>query len=236
MDKARNWLGLLAAGMAIGSLAQAEIPSGNVITACYLKNGGTLRVVDATTATCSSKETMLTWNVQGPTGAQGTQGLQGPIGLTGPAGPTGPSGPMGLAGATGPAGPAGTSKAYFKRIEGVLLSTTTEDEKVVGLSVPAGVYYVTAMGTVMSANTYPAEGQCWLREETTGANFGSSGVGVGPSNSFTDTQASIAIASTLTLQNATTVNLSCKCSNQGSPSWIGDVTITAIKIDSVIPQ
>jgi hypothetical protein len=88
------------------STAHAVIPTNGVITGCYLRSGGTLRVIDPTVTTCSAKETMLTWNVQGPAGPQGAIGPQGPVGATGATGATGPMGPMG---ATGPAGPAGAS-------------------------------------------------------------------------------------------------------------------------------
>ena len=50
-----------------GGVAAASIPdSGGVIHACYLRNTGALRIAD--TATCSSKETALSWNQVGPAG------------------------------------------------------------------------------------------------------------------------------------------------------------------------
>jgi len=55
----------------------------------YTKSGGNLRVIDATTGKCSSKETSLNCNVQGP---QGPEGKQGPIGATGATGPAGIAG------------------------------------------------------------------------------------------------------------------------------------------------
>src|SRR5918912_4333432 len=107
----RRGVALLAALAAVvigGSVAYATIPNNGVINACYSRSGGALRVIDATTGTCSSKETSLAWNVQGPPGPQGQQGLQGP---QGPVGPQGPKGDAGAAGATGPAGPAGGTGA-----------------------------------------------------------------------------------------------------------------------------
>jgi hypothetical protein len=82
---------ITAGVLAVGGVAYATIPSNGVISGCYLKSGGNLRVIDSTTGSCSSKETSLNWNVQG---AQG---------------PAGPAGPAGATGATGAAGPAGIS-------------------------------------------------------------------------------------------------------------------------------
>src|SRR5207248_11354236 len=73
---------IIAAG---GGVAWATIPSGGVISACYDKSGGALRVIDASVTNCKKTETALTWNEQGQQGA------------TGPAGPTGPGGPAGPA-------------------------------------------------------------------------------------------------------------------------------------------
>jgi hypothetical protein len=80
------------ATLAIGGVAYATIPSNGVISGCYQKSGGTLRVIDATTGSCSSKETSLNWNVQG------AQGPQGPAGATGATGPAGARGPAGISG------------------------------------------------------------------------------------------------------------------------------------------
>jgi hypothetical protein len=50
-----------------GGVAAASIPDGGgVIHACYLRNTGALRIAD--TATCTSKETVLSWNQVGPAG------------------------------------------------------------------------------------------------------------------------------------------------------------------------
>jgi hypothetical protein len=91
---------LLVAALALtaGGVAFAAIPSNGVITACYLKSGGTLRVIDSTTGNCSSKETSLSWNVQGPAGPQGSPGPTGPPGPTGSPGPSGAPGAAGISG------------------------------------------------------------------------------------------------------------------------------------------
>lgn len=84
--------------LAAGGVAFAAIPSNGVISACYVKSGGTLRVIDATTGNCSSKETSLSWNVQGPAGPQGSPGPSGPPGPTGSPGPSGAPGAAGISG------------------------------------------------------------------------------------------------------------------------------------------
>jgi hypothetical protein len=88
-----------------GIIAFASIPGPNgVISACYSKSGGALRVIDAAVTQCKQGETSLTWN---QTGAQGSQGPQGPAGPAGPQGPQGEQGPAGLQGPQGEQGPAG---------------------------------------------------------------------------------------------------------------------------------
>jgi hypothetical protein len=128
--KGRKKLMVVLAGavgaLVLGSFAWASIPGpGGVISACYGKSGGSLRVIDTANTNCGGNETAISWNQtgpqgapgpQGPAGQQGPAGPAGPAGATGPAGPQGPKGdtgdigaqgPKGDTGATGPAGPAG---------------------------------------------------------------------------------------------------------------------------------
>src|SRR5215207_10383430 len=75
---------LLAATAGVG-VAAAAIPdsSTGVISACYQKQRGMVRVIDASSGeTCRNSEEPLSWNQLGP---------QGPVGPTGPAGPPGVS-------------------------------------------------------------------------------------------------------------------------------------------------
>jgi hypothetical protein len=116
MDMGRKKrLGFLAGATAVGMLgagvAFATIPTSGVISACYLKSGGTLRVIDGSTGSCGSKETSLAWN---QTGAQGQQGPQGVQGAPGTAGTNGTNGVDGTDGAPGPAGPGGVSGYEIK--------------------------------------------------------------------------------------------------------------------------
>jgi Collagen triple helix repeat (20 copies) len=80
----------------------------SVIRACRSKSSGLLRVVNPG-ASCHAGETLLSWNVEGPTGATGPAGPSGPKGDSGAAGAAGATGPRGGTGATGAAGTAGAS-------------------------------------------------------------------------------------------------------------------------------
>ena len=86
--RARTVLSLTVVALAIAGVASASIPGPDgVIHGCYTKKNGTLRVIDlGVSATCSSSESAISWNQQGP---------QGPGGAPGPAGPTGPAGAPG---------------------------------------------------------------------------------------------------------------------------------------------
>jgi len=97
-------VGLLVAG----GVAFATIPGGGgVISGCYSKKDGSLRVIDASSASCKSAETALTWNQTGPQGPKGDSGPQGPKGDQGAQGAQGPKGDIGPTGLTGPPGAQG---------------------------------------------------------------------------------------------------------------------------------
>jgi len=63
------------------------------------------------TATCSTSETKVTWNISGSTGATGATGAKGDRGLTGAQGPTGKTGATGPRGPVGPRGIQGAGNA-----------------------------------------------------------------------------------------------------------------------------
>ena len=77
--KARTKLTMLLAGavaaLALGSLGWAAIPdAAGTIHGCYDRNSGQLRVTDSETNQpkgCTTKESPLTWNQQGPEGPAG---------------------------------------------------------------------------------------------------------------------------------------------------------------------
>ena len=97
---------VLAAGVGV---AYAAIPgSSGMISGCYEKKTGILRVIDAEAGKkCLSIETPISWNQTGPKGEQGLAGPAGPAGAPGPKGETGAEGPQGPAGPRGETGPAG---------------------------------------------------------------------------------------------------------------------------------
>ncbi len=82
----RRWIGLVGAlvvGAVFVGIVWAQIPQDGVYTGCYLKSGGTLRVIDASQK-CKSGETRITWNQAGQPGAQGQPGEKGEQGEPGP--------------------------------------------------------------------------------------------------------------------------------------------------------
>ncbi len=102
-------LGYLAAiALLFGGSAAMAAPRPSAIIACYNKQTGHARIVNAI-ADCRRDENYVTWNIEGPEGPRGPQGAQGPMGLPGPQGPAGPAGAKGATGAPGPAGPAGAT-------------------------------------------------------------------------------------------------------------------------------
>jgi len=73
-------------GIFVSGVAVASIPNSStgVITACYQKNNGMLRVIDAQAGErCRRSEIQVLWNQRGPAGQQGPAGPQGPPGLSG---------------------------------------------------------------------------------------------------------------------------------------------------------
>ena len=73
-------LALLGGGL---TSASAAIPAPNgVISACYAKSDGAVRIIDASKTGCKSYRDLLTWNQVGPMGPQGPQGIQGVKGNT----------------------------------------------------------------------------------------------------------------------------------------------------------
>jgi Collagen triple helix repeat (20 copies) len=100
---------VVAVVIAAGGVTYAAIPDSgtSVYHACMLKNVGTIRIIDPSlpssnaTSHCSSFETAITWNQQGPKGEPGIQGLKGERGIQGVKGDQGIQGVKGETGATG---------------------------------------------------------------------------------------------------------------------------------------
>jgi len=175
-----------------GGATYALIPDGGVISACYNKATGALRIIDAATTPCRAGEVALSWNQQGATGPQGAIGLTGPAGPEGPAGPVGPEGPTGVAGPAGPTGPAGADgesganvdlvagnvtlsstcgtfcSGFRFRAEGRTAPAESQDEEAVDL--PAGPGYTMSDVTFTLASPPPA-GQTFQVGFTDGGTF-----------------------------------------------------------------
>ena len=142
-------LAVIAAVVLGSGVAWAAIPSRDgVITGCYARSDGNLRIIDESRS-CRRGEARLTWNesgAQGPAGEAGPQGEQGPQGEPGPQGPagadgadgatglTGPAGPQGDPGPAGPAGPPGDGVASLDALAGLRCKVGTADEGVVDIA------------------------------------------------------------------------------------------------------
>jgi hypothetical protein len=90
-------MGGLALIVATSGVAVAAIPSSSgVVSACYSKKTGAVRVVDkAKKQKCRKGEKALSWSQKGPAGAPGATGNGGPQGPQGPQGPPGDPGTTG---------------------------------------------------------------------------------------------------------------------------------------------
>lgn len=100
----------MAVVLVAGNLAFAHDPHESVISGCYDKDSGRLRVV-AADRRCGDDERRLTWNERGRRGEPGPKGADGRVGSVGPQGEQGPVGPQGEQGPPGPIGPAGPAGA-----------------------------------------------------------------------------------------------------------------------------
>ena len=70
--------------LAMAFLAAPLHASGDTIDGCVKQTNGKLRIV-GTPGQCTSKETPISWESEGPPGLQGPEGPQGPPGESAPA-------------------------------------------------------------------------------------------------------------------------------------------------------
>jgi len=68
--------GLALVAVVVGGIAWAAIPQNGVYPGCFMKSGGTLRIIDAAQK-CKSSETRIIWNQKGQPGQQGQKGEPG---------------------------------------------------------------------------------------------------------------------------------------------------------------
>lgn len=135
----RSWhlsAAIVVAALALGSgIAYATIPDGGgVVTACMLKNVGTVRLIDTALPSsnllshCTTLETQVSWNQKGQAGTAGTNGADGKSVVMGDAGANCANGGVSLTvgsdtryvcnGANGQDGQAGTFSGHFESPNG----------------------------------------------------------------------------------------------------------------------
>jgi hypothetical protein len=203
----------VAAVLSVSAAVFATIPSAGVISGCYTKSGGALRVIDGTVTSCSNKETALNWNVQG---IQGAVGPQGPQGIPGPQGVTGPQGPVGP---IGPRGPSGVSHVYVTALQNSIALNSSPSQVLI-LNLPAGTYLVLGK-TDVSTNNGTA-GNCYLNAGS--VELDHSGAGVVGAASFS---LGISLQATVGLPDGGSVVMNC------SGQQAALAKLTAIAIDAV---
>ena len=138
------------------SLTVAAGVVGGVITACYNRTNGELRV-ETTTVPCRNHEERISWNQVGQQGIQGIQGIQGVQGPKGDTGATGATGPQGPAGPQGPKGDTGGSGVLgsLDELRGRPCNTTGTTPGIVSVMYDSS----TGVVTIMCAATAVAPAQ-----------------------------------------------------------------------------
>jgi hypothetical protein len=185
----------------------AIIPGPNgVISGCFSKDGGALRILDTALGGCGTNETMLTWNQPGPQGLAGPAGPQGATGTTGTAGQPGPVGFEGPAGATGLAGRSGQAgdggHAWFAMTTS-FGGLQDAGQDVLFVTVPAGQYLIKASLSLVNAVDSDQNATCTL---TTGAKKESFLGGNGDAAS----RLSMALSDVANFDSPKTVTLHCQ--------------------------
>jgi len=147
------WLVGAVVAASLAGTAYATIPGGDgVIHGCYMKSGGTLRVIDGSVTKCKSTETSLDWSQRGVPGPQGAQGEKGDAGEPGPPGP---------AGGVDSFGTSNDSNIPPSLTPGAFVTVVSKE-------VPAGNYAVFASGEVSLTEDNDAGVLCQLRGEGQG--------------------------------------------------------------------
>jgi type VI secretion system secreted protein Hcp len=166
----------LAIGIVVGSIPGAD----GVISGCYNKNNGTLRVIDAPSVSCTSSEIAISWNqtgVQGPAGPAGAKGEQGDPGPAGPPGSSVPERPtIGTLSATGQSqGTIATNVAFVGFDWSVLapfdpssgLPTGKRQHKPVNLTMATDAASVRMLRSVFTGENLPSVDLAFVQEGET---------------------------------------------------------------------
>lgn len=188
----------------------ASIPGPNgVISSCYHKNDGTMRIIDSN-AQCKSNEEPLTFNQTGP---QGPQGLQGP------------------AGQPGPAGQSGTSQVYSLYAPGPFFVNSggpPGNPLVASKNVPAGSYVIDVKLTAINGDVNKHNLFCSL-------STGDTAEATVPDREFifyndgNTAYESVNLHDNYTFSEPGTINVFCR----GEIMSVKNVVLTAIKVDSI---
>jgi hypothetical protein len=212
---------LVFAGIAFGAIPGA----GGVISGCYDKQSGQMRIYDTAGGLpkgCGKSEMAISWNQQGPKGDKGDTGPQGPAGPTGPAGPAGPTGPTGPAGPIGPAGPTGTTQGFSAHVGFVAVAGTTT---VISKALPAGTYLLFASVELMNQDTdSTSSGGCSIPGYTSG------GFDLAENFDNAPHRESISLASNISHPGG---NVVLSCTEASADVNVTQATLNAIKVDSL---
>jgi hypothetical protein len=177
-------IGLVAGVVLGGTYAFGAVGGGGVITGCYDKQNGNLRLIDKQAGkSCRRSERQISWNKQGPqgpagpAGPAGSAGPTGPPGATGATGATGQAGPPGPAGGQGPPGPAGADGPPGPPGGGAISNLTYVTAQITyDATAPAGSQY---SGEAKCPNGLHAVGGSTGSSSSTRADFPSDGSGTG---------------------------------------------------------
>jgi hypothetical protein len=226
---------------AIATVISAAVPtSTGLITGCYARSTGSLRIVDRESGeACRASEQALEWNMRGP------QGLPGPTGQMGEPGPKGDQGLQGEPGAPGGLGHAyQTEPSGFIDITGTYPAFTT----LVEMQLPAGSFQVTAsaefrlqdgivepgneLTPIILARAYcflsPRVGPTYTLQNDTNGGVGQSAMMAGVKQ--------LHMNEFMTLTVPTTVALRCSGNSSSQPTTIVNgsfARLSAIEVGSV---
>jgi hypothetical protein len=168
----RSWhlsAAIVIAALALGSgIAYATIPDGGgVVTACMLKNVGTVRLIDTALPSsnllshCTALETQVSWNQKGQAGAPGTNGADGKSVVMGDAGANCANGGVSLTvgsdtryvcnGANGQDGQPGTFSGHFQSPNGQYSIDVADTG--IALDGPNGMVRVNSAGITLNSGS-----------------------------------------------------------------------------------
>ena len=201
---------VIALLVALGGMAAASIPGkGGVITACYLKTGGSLRALNTSrpgaSGRCHRNERTLTWN------QLGRQGIQGKKGNTGPPGPT-----------------EGTSADFFSNTSQNLAVDATKDASPFTTTLAGHVFVSKFIGSISATCTTEANVRFVLVVD--GARVPGSFVGSVPNGTTVSNVTLTGVTPTVLAAGPHTASIGIACGGTGvtNSSFDADQGVTAV--------